>query len=353
VVDELSGPAARWRLRLVGALELLPRPMADRLTAAAARTVDRTGLELNIAVGYGGRQEIADAVRKLLLQHAETGTTIEELAEVLDVDHIAAHLYTSGQPDPTWSSGPRGSSGCPGFLMWQSAHSEFWFCEAYWPAFRRVDFLRALRDYAGPAPPVRLLSAPVAPPSVIRDYLLLALRLDRLRPGAVGMCTGVAALQAQVRAEPRASPSSLVRAAGRLTAELPAAGLAPGRERFLAAQLAALECTARRLAARPFRSCRRSRSSSTRAPRWATRTATGTPIVASPPCCPVPGRWPTGGPATARPTRCRRTGCCRRCGRCRACCASTFARSVCWRTGGGGVPPGRRAARGPPAPVPR
>jgi short-chain Z-isoprenyl diphosphate synthase len=147
VVDELSGPAARCRLRVVGALDLLPREMADRLSAAASRTVERPGLELNVAVGYGGRQEIADAVRKLLLQHAESGTSIEELAEVLDVDHIAAHLYTSGQPDPDLVIRTSGEQRLSGFLLWQSAHSEFWFCEAYWPEFRRVDFLRALRDY--------------------------------------------------------------------------------------------------------------------------------------------------------------------------------------------------------------
>jgi short-chain Z-isoprenyl diphosphate synthase len=148
VVDDLTGPATRWRLRIVGALELLPPEMAHRLSAAAARTVGRTGLELNIAVGYGGRQEIADAVRKLLLQHAESGTSIEELAEVLDVDHIAAHLYTSGQPDPDLVIRTSGEQRLSGFLMWQSVHSEFYFCEAHWPAFRRVDFLRALRDYA-------------------------------------------------------------------------------------------------------------------------------------------------------------------------------------------------------------
>ncbi len=148
VVDELAGPNGRWRLRVVGALDLLPRAMADRLSAAADRTVGRAGLELNVAVGYGGRQEIADAVRKLLLQHAESGTSIEELAEVLDVDHIAAHLYTSGQPDPDLVIRTSGEQRLSGFLMWQSAHSEFWFCDAYWPAFRKVDFLRALRDYA-------------------------------------------------------------------------------------------------------------------------------------------------------------------------------------------------------------
>lgn len=148
VVDELSGPAATWRLRVVGALDLLPREISERLSAAAARTLGRSGLELNVAVGYGGRQEIADAVRKLLMQHAESGTSIEELAEVLDVDHIAAHLYTSGQPDPDLVIRTSGEQRLSGFLLWQSAHSEFWFCEAYWPEFRRVDFLRALRDYS-------------------------------------------------------------------------------------------------------------------------------------------------------------------------------------------------------------
>ena len=148
VVDELSGPGAPWRLRVMGALDLLPPAMAERLSAAATRTLDRTGMQLNVAVGYGGRQEIADAVRKLLLQHAETGSTIEELAEVLDVDHIAAHLYTSGQPDPDLVIRTSGEQRLSGFLLWQSAHSEFWFCEAYWPEFRKVDFLRALRDYA-------------------------------------------------------------------------------------------------------------------------------------------------------------------------------------------------------------
>jgi short-chain Z-isoprenyl diphosphate synthase len=148
VVDDLSGPTSRWRLRIVGALDLLPSPLAHRLAAAAERTAGRPGLELNVAVGYGGRQEIADAVRKLLLQHAESGRSIEELAEVLDVDHIAAHLYTSGQPDPDLVIRTSGEQRLSGFLLWQSANSEFWFCEAYWPEFRKVDFLRALRDYA-------------------------------------------------------------------------------------------------------------------------------------------------------------------------------------------------------------
>ncbi|WP_235926076.1 isoprenyl transferase [Actinokineospora pegani] len=147
VVDELAEPDRPWRLRIIGALDILPGPTADRLTAAATRTSGRSGMEVNIAVGYGGRREIADAVRKLLVRHAEAGTTIEELAEVLDVDHIAEHLYTSGQPDPDLVIRTSGEQRLSGFLLWQSAHSEFHFCEAYWPDFRRTDFLRALRAY--------------------------------------------------------------------------------------------------------------------------------------------------------------------------------------------------------------
>jgi short-chain Z-isoprenyl diphosphate synthase len=147
-VEGLAAPDRRWRLRVVGNPDLVPPPTAERLAAAAASTEGRTGMQVNAAVGYGGRQEIADAVRKLLLRHAEAGTSIEELAEVLDVDHIAEHLYTSGQPDPDLVIRTSGEQRLSGFLMWQSVYSEFYFTEAFWPQFRRIDFLRALRDYS-------------------------------------------------------------------------------------------------------------------------------------------------------------------------------------------------------------
>ena len=102
-----------------------------------------------MAVGYGGRREITDAVRSLLHEHAAAGGTIEELAEVLDVEHIAEHLYTRGQPDPDLVIRTSGEQRLSGFLLWQSAHSEFYFHDANWPDFRRIDFLRALRSYAG------------------------------------------------------------------------------------------------------------------------------------------------------------------------------------------------------------
>ncbi len=99
-------------------------------------------------MGYGGRREIADAVRAMLNSHAARGATLAEVAEILDVEHISEHLYTRGQPDPDLVIRTSGEQRLSGFLLWQSAHSEFYFCEAYWPDFRRVDFLRALRAYA-------------------------------------------------------------------------------------------------------------------------------------------------------------------------------------------------------------
>ena len=141
--------AERWRVKVVGALDLLPGETAQILKGAAEATEGFGGLLVNVAVGYGGRQEIADAVRALLQEHANKGTTIEELAEVLDVEHIAEHLYTAGQPDPDLVIRTSGEQRLGGFLLWQSTHSEFYFCDAYWPAFRKVDFLRALRSYQG------------------------------------------------------------------------------------------------------------------------------------------------------------------------------------------------------------
>jgi short-chain Z-isoprenyl diphosphate synthase len=132
----------------VGALDLLPSATAATLKQAADSTREVDGLLVNIAVGYGGRREIADAVRSLLVEHAEKGTSLEELAQVLDVEHIADHLYTKGQPDPDLVIRTSGEQRLGGFLLWQSAKSEFYFCEAYWPDFRRVDFLRAIRAYA-------------------------------------------------------------------------------------------------------------------------------------------------------------------------------------------------------------
>jgi short-chain Z-isoprenyl diphosphate synthase len=141
------GSTGRWRVNPVGALDLLPGESARVLKEVGEATRDNPGLVINVAVGYGGRREIADAVRSLLQEHAQLGTSIDELAQALDVEHIAQHLYTRGQPDPDLVIRTSGEQRLSGFLLWQSAHSEFYFCEAFWPDFRKVDFLRAIRAY--------------------------------------------------------------------------------------------------------------------------------------------------------------------------------------------------------------
>ena len=160
IENTVRGLAAdgRWRVHHVGNLDILPARTQTVLKEAEQATLhaggtSRTGgngggILVNVAVGYGGRQEIADAVRSLLMEHHEKGTPIEELAEILDIDHISEHLYTRGQPDPDLVIRTSGEQRLSGFMLWQSAHSEYYFCEVFWPAFRKVDFLRALRDYA-------------------------------------------------------------------------------------------------------------------------------------------------------------------------------------------------------------
>jgi short-chain Z-isoprenyl diphosphate synthase len=148
VATDLSGAGKPWRVNVVGALDTLPSHTAEALKKASERSADKTGMTVNLAVGYGGRREIADAVRSLLNEHAKAGTSIEELAEIIDVEHIADHLYTKGQPDPDLVIRTSGEQRLSGFLLWQSAHSEFYFCDALWPDFRKIDFLRALRDFS-------------------------------------------------------------------------------------------------------------------------------------------------------------------------------------------------------------
>lgn len=148
IVDEISGPDGNWRVRIVGTLAQLPDVVAQRLRTASERTADRTGMNVNVAVGYGGRQEIVDAVRVLLADAADAGATPTEMIDAVSVAGIDANLYTKGQPDPDLVIRTSGEQRLSGFLLWQSAYSEIWFTDAYWPEFRRVDFLRALRDYA-------------------------------------------------------------------------------------------------------------------------------------------------------------------------------------------------------------
>ena len=146
-VDEL-GRRGRWEIRPVGSMELLPKNLVDQLNDVASKTKGIKGVVINVAIGYGGRSEIADAVKSLITSDANLGKSAAEIANSISVEEISRHLYTAGLPDPDLVIRTSGEQRLGGFLLWQSAHSEFYFCEAYWPDFRRVDFLRAIRAYS-------------------------------------------------------------------------------------------------------------------------------------------------------------------------------------------------------------
>ncbi len=147
VADDPRIHRRRVRVRVVGKLDLLP----DSLLAAARRAEGATAgygdLALTFALAYGGRQEIADAVRRLIGDRAKQGASIEEIVESVSQEEIGRYLYAADLPDPDLIIRTSGEVRLSGFLLWQSAYSEFYFCDVHWPAFRKIDFLRAIRSY--------------------------------------------------------------------------------------------------------------------------------------------------------------------------------------------------------------
>jgi short-chain Z-isoprenyl diphosphate synthase len=144
-VDELAA-TGRWNIKAVGAMDLLPAWLQEKLSAL--KPIRNDGVEVNVAISYGGRREIVDAVKNYMGQEANAGRSLSDAAASLTTDDISKFLYTAGQPDPELLIRTSGEQRLGGFLLWQSASSEYYFCEAYWPDFRRVDFLRALRSYS-------------------------------------------------------------------------------------------------------------------------------------------------------------------------------------------------------------
>jgi short-chain Z-isoprenyl diphosphate synthase len=137
-----------WRVQHVGTVAGLPDSLVKALVDAQERTASHAGLHVNLAVGYGGRKEITDAMRSIVAAHHAEGGSLETLADLLTPDMIGEHLYTGGQPDPDLVIRTSGEQRLSDFMLWQSAHSEFYFVEALGPDLREVDFLRAVRDYS-------------------------------------------------------------------------------------------------------------------------------------------------------------------------------------------------------------
>jgi short-chain Z-isoprenyl diphosphate synthase len=150
IIENLADQLSRfsnWRVKHVGQAQALPPHLRQTLEGATERTSKNSGLHVNLAVGYGGREEITQAVARLVEQHKDSGGTLASLPESISVQAIADHLYTHGQPDPDLVIRTSGEQRLSDFMLWQSAHSEFYFVEALGPDLREIDFLRALRDF--------------------------------------------------------------------------------------------------------------------------------------------------------------------------------------------------------------
>ena len=137
----------RVRVRALGKLSLVPDSVQAAVRTAENATAAYDGMVLNIAVGYGGRQEIIDAVAALLADQSKAGVTLEETVATLTPEAIGRYLYTAGLPDPDLIIRTSGEVRLSGFMLWQSAHSEFYFTDVHWPEFRKIDFFRAIRSY--------------------------------------------------------------------------------------------------------------------------------------------------------------------------------------------------------------
>ncbi len=135
------------RVRAIGRLDLLPRSLVSAIARACEATSANRQMTLTIAANYGGREEIADAIRSLLGEFADRQLTLRDAATEVTPEAIGRHLYMPSLPDPDLIIRTSGELRLSGFLLWQSVYSEFHFTDVNWPAFRRIDLLRAIRTY--------------------------------------------------------------------------------------------------------------------------------------------------------------------------------------------------------------
>ncbi len=148
LIDPESRPTKR-QVNVIGRPDSLNEELRDKIKRVEEMTASAGPWQLNIAIGYGGRDEILDALRRLLLTRSENGASLSEVADSLSVDEVRQHLYAPHVPEPDLIIRTSGETRLSGFLLWQSVYSELYFCDAFWPAFRKLDFLRALRSYQG------------------------------------------------------------------------------------------------------------------------------------------------------------------------------------------------------------
>jgi short-chain Z-isoprenyl diphosphate synthase len=135
------------RLRVIGRQDVLPERLRDAVRESALLSHPDGAIDVTIALAYSGRDELVQAFRATVAELLADGVPAAHLAERLTADAVAAHLYTRGSSDPDLIIRTSGEVRLSGFLPWQSAFSEFDFSDAYWPAYREIDFLRSIRTY--------------------------------------------------------------------------------------------------------------------------------------------------------------------------------------------------------------
>ena len=135
------------RVRFIGRRDLLPPSLQHAIAAVENATAHYDRFVLNIALAYGGREELTDAFRDYLSHELRAGKDLQHALEHFNPKSVERYLYTSGLPEPDLIIRTSGEVRMSGFLMWQSAYSEYYFCDTNWPAFRKIDFLRALRSF--------------------------------------------------------------------------------------------------------------------------------------------------------------------------------------------------------------
>jgi short-chain Z-isoprenyl diphosphate synthase len=145
--ERAHGHAPRMRIRVFGRLGALPERLSETIEKVEAETADHEGVTLNVALGYSGRDELVDATRALIRSLATRGIPVEQMVDHVTSEALASHLYTAAHSDPDLIIRTSGEMRLSGFLPWQSTHSEFYFTDVYWPAFRELDFLRAVRTF--------------------------------------------------------------------------------------------------------------------------------------------------------------------------------------------------------------
>lgn len=133
----------RVRVRAIGDIERFPERVKKSIRNAEESTKGHDRITLNVAVAYGGRQEITDAVKKIVSQVQDGKLAVDGITEKT----ISDFLYTKGGKDPELVIRTSGEERISGFLLWQTAYSELYFCESYWPGFRKIDFFRAIRTF--------------------------------------------------------------------------------------------------------------------------------------------------------------------------------------------------------------